>query len=59
MFAFALFIIAALFLWALNRSADAFDALYEAERTSEYRLAWACGRNPHDARLDLRDQVYS
>lgn len=47
----ALFLIAALMLWAMLRCMDAFGGLGEAERTRDYRLAMFCGRNPHDTSI--------
>jgi len=38
-------------LWQMFRCIEVFCALDEAERTSDYRLAMHCGRNPHDVSI--------
>lgn len=50
-----MFVLAAIlvfwFVWQIVRCADAFESLHESNRTSDYRLAMHCGRNPHDVSI--------
>lgn len=50
---FALVVYCAAMIWAVVRLSNRSARLHEQFRTEGYRLAWYCGRNPHDPRHPL------